>query len=219
MSIRMMSAVWELALPAFEKLVLLALADCANDEGECWPSIATLKRKTGAGERTIQRAIRALELEGVVERKETIGKGNRYWLHPRHTGTPARAAPVSDRHPPPPERHPTPARAAPKPSITVKEPSNHCASDDALRPEHVFEKWNETAVRIGRPQVRDLTPERRSKLKARIAGYSLDDFRTVLANIEASPFLRGEKNWSGVTFDWFTKKANFQKILEGNYNG
>jgi hypothetical protein len=40
-----------------EKLVLLALADCANDEGRCWPSASTLARKTGEGERTVRRAV------------------------------------------------------------------------------------------------------------------------------------------------------------------
>lgn len=100
-------------------------------------------------------------------------------------------------------------------------PSGACASGDApaLKPEHFVESWNALAGKIGRPTIRALTPERRTKLKARIAGYSLDEFREVLGNVERSPFLRGEKAWSGCTFDWITKKANFQKILEGNYNG
>lgn len=100
------------------------------------------------------------------------------------------------------------------------EPKGSCASSDApaLKPEHIFEKWNELAVRTGKPKVRDLTPERRALLKARIAQYSIDDFIAVLAAIEASPFLRGDKQWRGATFDWVMKKGNFQKILEGNYN-
>ena len=44
------------------------------------------------------------------------------------------------------------------------------------------------------------------------------DFVTVFNNIEMSPFLRGDHGWKGCTFDWVFKKANFQKILEGNYN-
>lgn len=101
------------------------------------------------------------------------------------------------------------------------EPSGSCASDDApgLKPEHFVEKWNSLAPRLGKPKIRDITPERRVRLKARIAGYSLDDFREVLGNVERSPFLRGDTGWTGCTFDWITKKANFQKILEGNYNG
>lgn len=88
-----------------------------------------------------------------------------------------------------------------------------------LKPEHFVEVWNETASRLGRPCIRDLTPERRAQLKARINGHSIDDFRLVLGKIEQSPFLRGEKNWGGATFDWLIKKSNFQKVLEGNYDG
>lgn len=99
------------------------------------------------------------------------------------------------------------------------EPNGSCASADALKPEHFVESWNEIATRFGLPTVRNLTPERRVKLRARIAGYSVDEFREVLGGIERSPFLRGERGWRGCTFDWITKKANFQKVLEGNYNG
>lgn len=101
---------------------------------------------------------------------------------------------------------------------TELSPKGDCASGDALKPEHISEKWNELADRIGKPKVRTLTPERRQLLKARIAQYKIEDFVAVLAAIEASPFLRGDRNWRGATFDWAFKKANFQKILEGNYN-
>lgn len=91
-------------------------------------------------------------------------------------------------------------------------------SEGKLLPEHVVEVYNEMAGRLGKPKVRTLTPERRTLLKARIAGYTLDEFREVLGNIERSPFLRGDTGWKGCGFDWIFKKANFQKILEGNYN-
>lgn len=42
------------------KLVLVVLADAANDQGICWPSIATLADKTGVTRRTVQRAIQLL---------------------------------------------------------------------------------------------------------------------------------------------------------------
>lgn len=101
----------------------------------------------------------------------------------------------------------------------LEEPKGSCTSDDALKPEHVVEVWNETAPRLGKPQVRNLTPERRQLLKARIGQYALDDFRAVFGKIERSAFLRGDTGWRGCTFDWVFKKANFQKILEGNYDG
>lgn len=101
------------------------------------------------------------------------------------------------------------------------EPKGSCASGDApaVKPEHIFERWNQTAAVIGKPKVRDLTPERRQLLKARIAQYSLDDFLEVFGKIEASPFLRGDTGWKGGNFDWVFKKGNFQKIIEGNYDG
>ena len=89
---------------------------------------------------------------------------------------------------------------------------------DGFDPKDVVEVWNEVALKLGKPKVRDLTPERRQLLKARMAQYALDDFVVVFNNIERSPFLRGDHGWRGCTFDWVFKKSNFQKILEGNYN-
>lgn len=89
---------------------------------------------------------------------------------------------------------------------------------DKLLPKHVVEKWNEIAPTIGKPCVRDLTPERRQNLKARIAQYAIEDFLQVFDNISNSPFLRGDTGKNFCNFDWAMKKANFQKILEGNYN-
>lgn len=103
---------------------------------------------------------------------------------------------------------------------TEPEEEDSCPSNDepALKPEHIFERWNETAATLSKPRVRDLTPERRQLLKARIAQYALDDFLTVFGKIEGSAFLRGDTGWRGCAFDWVFKKANFQKILEGNYD-
>lgn len=100
--------------------------------------------------------------------------------------------------------------------------SNECLSEtevsDGFSAKDVVEVWNEMAAKLGRPAIRDLTPERRQLLKARMAQYQLEDFVLVFGNIERSPFLRGEQGWKGCTFDWVFKKGNFQKILEGNYN-
>ena len=91
MSVRVMTAVWALSLPDSEKLVLLALADCANDEGGCWPSMRTLATKCSKSDRTIQGAIKALAQAGHLTRNETIGKGCSYVVHPRSRCTPEAA--------------------------------------------------------------------------------------------------------------------------------
>lgn len=77
-----MTAVWDREdLSSTQKLVLLSLADWANDEGLCWPSIERLAIKTSMAGRSVQRIIRDLESMGFVKREEVLGKGNRYWIH------------------------------------------------------------------------------------------------------------------------------------------
>lgn len=112
MSIRVMSAVWEMDLPAKSKLVLLALADCANDEGLAWPSIATIARKCGCDQRTVQRNLRDLESAGLIAREEVTGKGCRYRFSPRQIATPGKMSPVT-------KTTRTPGKLPPKPSRTV----------------------------------------------------------------------------------------------------
>ena len=102
---------------------------------------------------------------------------------------------------------------------TELEAKASCASDDALKPQHVMDEWNSVAGRTGRPKVLALTPARRQLVSARIAQYSLAQFVDVFGRVERSAFLRGERSWKGATFDWVMKRANFQKILEGNYDG
>lgn len=112
MSIKLMTAVWEIDLPASDKLVLLALADCANDEGGCWPSMATLVKKCSKAERTVQASIKSLAEGGHITRDERPGKGCFYTVHPRNICTPAKSAP-------PQKTTQTPAESADKPSRTI----------------------------------------------------------------------------------------------------
>lgn len=57
------------------KLVLFKLADNANDDGTCWPSIALLAEHTELGERTVQEHLKRLEARGLIkiERKTSGG--------------------------------------------------------------------------------------------------------------------------------------------------
>jgi hypothetical protein len=80
MSIRIMSLVWERA-PHREGalLTLLALADWANDEGECWPSIPKLAVKARQSERNLRYILRDLEVEGLLV--VTAGGGRYHTNH------------------------------------------------------------------------------------------------------------------------------------------
>lgn len=117
-----MTAAWKINATSTDKLVLLALADWANGEGLCWPSIKQLADKSGLAERGLQMAIKRLCEAGHLTRCEVTGKGVNYTVHPRTTCTPAKDAP-------PHEMTQTPARRAPN---TV---SNHQESKKAT-PSH-----------------------------------------------------------------------------------
>ena len=67
MSILAMTWAWGLMdLDQSQTLVLLALADAANDDGVCWPSQAELGRKARLKDRAVRNQIRSLEAMGLV---------------------------------------------------------------------------------------------------------------------------------------------------------
>lgn len=68
------------------------------------------------------------------------------------------------------------------------------------------------------PHIRSLSDARKKAIKARMNTYTLDDFKTVFENAEASSFLKGQntRNWTA-DFDWLIKDANMAKVLDGNY--
>jgi hypothetical protein len=67
MSIRVMTLVWD-AYPGggSELLALLALADWSDDEGRCFPSMASIGRKTRLSEKQARRVVHNLEETGFV---------------------------------------------------------------------------------------------------------------------------------------------------------
>ena len=68
MSIRAMSWVFEQEIkPASNKLVLLAFADCCNDQDHtAWPSMKTVLQMTSLDEKTITKAVRNLQEHGYL---------------------------------------------------------------------------------------------------------------------------------------------------------
>jgi hypothetical protein len=65
MSIKIMNEVWEHSkLDGTELLMLIAIADHANDDRECWPSMARLAHKCRVSERQAQRIINSIADKG-----------------------------------------------------------------------------------------------------------------------------------------------------------
>ena len=68
MSIKLIDKVTESGLPTGQRFVLLILADACNDEGTCYPSQATIIRKTGMGKTTVGNHLAWLEMHGLISR-------------------------------------------------------------------------------------------------------------------------------------------------------
>ena len=86
MSVRASTWAWSLEeVMGSEVLVLLALADQANDEGFCWPSQEKLAPKARQSVSTLRRSLRSLEKMGLlttITRSSTRGRrSNLYLLH------------------------------------------------------------------------------------------------------------------------------------------
>jgi hypothetical protein len=80
MSVKIMSQVWDHApFEGAALLLLLALADAANDDGWCWPSLETLQKKTRQPKRTVYAAIKTLLENGWLTKDKETQKGRVYF--------------------------------------------------------------------------------------------------------------------------------------------
>jgi hypothetical protein len=174
MSIKLMTAVWDREdLSSTQKLVLLSLADWANDEGLCWPSIDRLAKKTSMAGRSVQRIIRDLESMGFIRRDEVLGKGNRYWVsipltecHPCHSVTP----PLT-------ESHPTPDTVSPNTSITHQSNTKYIIEGYPLwLPIEAWQGWVEMRKQRKRPLTDRAKARALTKLEAlHSAGHDINE--------------------------------------------
>jgi DNA-binding transcriptional ArsR family regulator len=79
MSIEALNWAWEQPVAkAANKLVLLALADHANGDGECWPSMKRIADRSDISARHVSRAINELVDLGLVEKANRRRHGGQY---------------------------------------------------------------------------------------------------------------------------------------------
>lgn len=75
MSFQAMAKAVEIKLPSHEKFVLIMLANYADENGKCWPSITTISRETGISTASVKRAIKKLCDRGIISRQRQ-NRGN-----------------------------------------------------------------------------------------------------------------------------------------------
>lgn len=188
MSIRLMTEVWQLDLPHAEKIVLLALADNASDDGECYPSNATLMKKCGLEERSIRRITSRLEQAGHITCHYRNGRSTVYTVHPGLSVPPDRESPrtesphTPDRESPTPDPQPPPSLL--RKDLTITQPSGN---------RHNARK------RARRPAASDIPPE-------------FEELKTLY------PKRSGGQNWSGALRNCVTRLKEgytWEQMLEG----
>jgi len=205
MSIKLMSAAWDLDIPSTEKMVLLCLCDFANDDGVCWPSIASIMRKTSKSERTVQAAMKWLKDNGYFAINGWHEKTPKYTLDPRKICTPADFAP-------PQNLRNTPAKSAPKPSRTTivnKADALLTKRAPVEMPEGVeLAIWNDfLELRKAKRAPLSNTALAAIDREASKAGWSLND---ALAECTA-------RGWQGFKADWVNRNGTANRT--GSQNG
>ena len=76
MSFSIGKRVWAIPIPATDKLVLLALAHYADDNGQCWPSLDKLGKDTGLHPKSVSRCIRRLKKRKLIETKRRMNSSS-----------------------------------------------------------------------------------------------------------------------------------------------
>lgn len=146
-----MTAVWKLDLQPSDKMVLLALADAANDDGVTWMAVKSrsagktdLIQKCSLSERAVQGAIKRLCEAGLLTRLDRPGKGV-IW-----TVTPAASAPPQIM---PPAGNDTYPRSICGETVNNPQPSSvaKATSDDAGAKETSFDRfWKAYPSKVGK---------------------------------------------------------------------
>lgn len=112
MSVHVASTVWRYSkATGAELLVLLSLADQADDDGKCWPSIPNIAKRCRVSERSVHRYLAALVELGELRKEERPGRASVYHVNPCQSDTPDNVSPLTAVSPTPANLSPTPATA------------------------------------------------------------------------------------------------------------
>ena len=103
--------------------------------------------------------------------------------------------------------------------VSTKE-YTHVKNEFSQSCEKIKNKWIKIAYEfdLSGKQLK-ITDKRKRAINNLLKEYSLKEMLQAMGKIRASNFLQGNNKtgWQ-ISFDWFTNKSNFLKVLEGNYD-
>lgn len=237
MSTVIMSRCWPLqGMSPAQKSVLISLADNANDEGVCWPSVATISKRTCVSERAVRNALRWLEEVKLLASHQRTGRSTWYTLTPAAYAPGISCPPAADAAPPRQEMPLTPAPAAPR---TVKEPSIEpsvqvaatAATPDAadkIPYEQIRELYNQI-LGTSLPRCLGLNEKHRKHIRAAynlklegkhvVRDGGMEFWEGLFNDVLDCPFLLGQNGraWQA-DFAFLTTATKIQAFFEGKYD-
>ena len=234
MSTIIMTQCWPLqGMSAPQKSVLISLADNANDDGVCWPSVARISERTCLSERAVRNAIRWLEDSKILTSHQRHGRSTWYTVTPASYAPGTTCPPAPDADPPRHDVPPTPAPGAPRTVIEPSSEPSEGADAPVAKPQRkasvpvqaIVDLFNDALPEL--PTVVLINQGRQSAVKARWSEsevhQNLDFWREFFASVRSSEFLMGKtKGRDGkpfrCNFDWLICPSNFVKVVEGNYH-
>lgn len=200
MSIAIMTAVWKMDMAPSDKMVLLALADAANDDGVTWIAVKhrrngdqrlDLLTKCSLSERAVQGALKRLVDAGHLSRRDVPGKGV-IW-----TVTPAASAPP---------QHLRPAANDTDPRSKCGETVNNPQSSEAIASSGLRAK-----PRASRRCPDAWAPSPADVQTVAALGFSPGEIERELATIRDTEFGTPRSDWSATFRNWFRREAKHRK--------
>lgn len=197
MSIALMTAVWRLDLPPSDKMVLLALADAANDDGITWMALQSkegvkldLLKKTSLSRRAVQGALKRLCEAGYLSRSDRPGKGVIWTVKGCTSCAPQQMHPAADA--------PRGAAGAPKPSTNpLTPPEANASEDDAPRKRKAGSRFV--------PE--DFSPSPDHHAKAQAMGLTAGDLERALNRFRNHEFPRTYTDWNRTFTNWLDRET------------
>lgn len=199
-------------------LVLLAIADFADDHGKAWPSVPTLAKKARISERHTQRVIKQLKDmdELAVDKKKSSQWGTNFYritLKPEGVTNCHQGGDVEVT------RGVTFDTQRGDVEVTQTINKHHKNHSDVFSPNRFLELYASCAPNL--PQPREVTNGRSKKILQRLKSHPTPEYwQEVFTKANQTPFLRGEndRGWRA-DLDWFVANdENSVKVFEGKYD-
>lgn len=195
------------------KLVWFCLMRDIDDTGIVKTSALSIAKEIGVNEKTVRNALDSFVKEGLIDAASPILSPNDSPKKVRYMGRTIKLNGLDFCG--------SSKRAQVRKKSDIQSDIQSDIPPTALKPAHDgferFRVWFNNAVAgTPIPQITKLTDARKNALRSIFKEYGKETVEAVIQKVIASDFLT--RGWGKVSFDWIFKKANFIKILEGNYD-